>query len=100
MEAPAKIRTIAHHIDGRLSAPETGRFGDVYDPAQGVVQARVPFADEATVDAAVRAAQAAFPAWSATPLGKRAEVLFTFRALLKEHASLFAEIVSREHRKI
>src|SRR6185437_1622158 len=32
--------------------------------------------------------------------GKRAEVLFTFRALLKEHAVQFADIVSREHGKI
>ncbi|HEY9180792.1 MAG TPA: CoA-acylating methylmalonate-semialdehyde dehydrogenase, partial [Candidatus Baltobacteraceae bacterium] len=46
------------------------------------------------------AAAKAFPGWSSTPLGKRAEVLFAFRALLKEHALQFAEIVSREHGKI
>jgi malonate-semialdehyde dehydrogenase (acetylating)/methylmalonate-semialdehyde dehydrogenase len=100
MEAPAKLRSIGHYIDGGLSAPEDGRFGDVYDPARGSVQARVAFADTATIDRAVRAAKAAFPAWSRTPLGKRAEVLFTFRALLKEHAARFAELVSSEHGKI
>ena len=100
MQAPSKIRTIAHYIDGRLSAPENGRFGDIYDPALGIVQARVSFADQATVEAAVRAAKTAFPAWSRTPLGKRAEVLFAFRALLKENATRFAEIVSSEHGKI
>jgi malonate-semialdehyde dehydrogenase (acetylating)/methylmalonate-semialdehyde dehydrogenase len=100
MEAPAKTRTVAHFIDGRLRAPETGRFGDVYDPARGTVQARVPFADETTVDEAVRAAQAAFAGWSTTPLGRRAEVLFSFRTLLKENATRLAEIVSSEHGKI
>jgi malonate-semialdehyde dehydrogenase (acetylating)/methylmalonate-semialdehyde dehydrogenase len=54
----------------------------------------------ATVVGAVRAAAAAVPKWSALPLGKRAEVLFSFRALLKENAGRFAEIVSREHGKI
>jgi malonate-semialdehyde dehydrogenase (acetylating)/methylmalonate-semialdehyde dehydrogenase len=100
MEAPAKIRTVAHYIDGGSYAPDSGRFGDVYDPARGTVQARVPFADAELVDRAVRAAREAFPMWSAMPLGKRAEVLFTFRALLKENAARFAEIVSSEHGKI
>jgi malonate-semialdehyde dehydrogenase (acetylating)/methylmalonate-semialdehyde dehydrogenase len=99
MEAPAKLRTIAHSIAGKSDAAGD-RFGDVYDPAAGQVQARVAFADAATVDRAVNAAARAFPAWSAMPLGKRAEVLFTFRALLKEHAQQLAEIVSREHGKI
>jgi malonate-semialdehyde dehydrogenase (acetylating)/methylmalonate-semialdehyde dehydrogenase len=100
MEAPAKIRTILHSIAGKPGGHEAARFGDVYNPATGEVQARVAFADAETVDAAVRAAAAAFPGWSSTPLGKRAEVLFAFRALLKAHATDFAEIVSREHGKI
>ncbi len=99
MEAPAKLRTIAHSIAGKSDAAGD-RFGDVYDPAAGEVQARVAFADTATVDRAVNAAVRAFPAWSALPLGKRAEVLFTFRALLKEHTQQLAEIVSREHGKV
>lgn len=100
MEAPAKVRTITHWIAGKADAHDAKRFGDIFDPARGEVQARVPFADSETIDRAVSAARAAFPAWSATPLGKRAEVLFTFRALLKEHAAQFAQIVSSEHGKI
>lgn len=100
MEAPAKLRTIAHYIDGRPNSPESGRFGDVYDPALGTVQARVPFADAATIDRAVAAAKAAFSSWSRTPLGKRAEVLFAFRTLLKENATRIAEIIASEHGKI
>ena len=100
MEAPAKIRTIAHYIDGRPRSSEDGRFGNVYDPARGEIQARVALADAQLVDEAVRVAKSAFPFWSATPIGKRAEVLFIFRSLLKEHAREFAEIVSSEHGKV
>lgn len=100
MQAPAKTRTILHSIAGKSDGGDSERFGEVFNPATGDVQARVAFADAAIVDSAVQAAAAAFPAWSATPLGKRADVLFTFRALLKEHAPKFAEIVSREHGKI
>jgi malonate-semialdehyde dehydrogenase (acetylating)/methylmalonate-semialdehyde dehydrogenase len=100
MEAPAKIRTILHSIAGKADGADSERFGDVFNPALGEVQARVAFADAAAVDRAVQAATQAFKPWSTTPLGKRAEILFTFRALLKEHATQFAEIVSREHGKI
>lgn len=100
MQAPAKTRTIPHFIAGKTQGEDAARFGDVFDPARGEVQARVAFADAATVDRAVTAANGAFPAWSRTPLGKRAEVLFAFRTLLKEHAGRFAEIISSEHGKI
>jgi malonate-semialdehyde dehydrogenase (acetylating)/methylmalonate-semialdehyde dehydrogenase len=100
MQAPAKIRTIPHHIAGKPEGEDCARFGEVYDPALGTVQARVPFADAETVDRAVEAAAEAFRAWSSTPLGKRADVLFNFRGLLKEHSTQLAEIVSREHGKI
>ena len=100
MEAPVKTRTLTHWIAGKADGHEAPRFGDIYDPATGEVQSRVPLADAAAVDRAVAAAQAAFPGWSRTPLGKRAEVLLTFRALLKSHALQLAEIVSSEHGKI
>ncbi len=101
MQAPPRLRSIGHFIDGRiLDASDSGRFGDVYDPARGHVQARVTFADDATIDRAVRAARNAFPAWSGTPLGKRAEVLFRFRQLVRDHATELAQIVSSEHGKI
>lgn len=82
-----------------MDAP-SARMGDVYDPARGEVQAKVAFADDATIDRAVQAAKAAFPAWSQTPLGKRAEVLFALRELVRAHATQFGQIVSREHGKI
>jgi malonate-semialdehyde dehydrogenase (acetylating)/methylmalonate-semialdehyde dehydrogenase len=101
MQAPPRPTTIGHFIGGEsLDPKEATRFGDVFDPARGEVQARVAFADEATVDHAVRTARAAFPGWSRTPIGKRTEVLFKFRELVRQNALRLAEIVSSEHGKI
>lgn len=100
MAISTATRTINHYIDGAPVGEPAARYGDVYDPARGVPQARVAFADSATVDRAVRAAAAAFPAWRDTPLGKRSEILFAFRELLRANAPRFAQIVSSEHGKI
>lgn len=96
----AAIRLIHHYVDGAPLDEPSDRYGDVFDPARGVVQSRVAFADKATIDRTVAAAQAAYPGWRDTPLGKRAEILFAFRELMRAHASTFAEIVSSEHGKV
>jgi malonate-semialdehyde dehydrogenase (acetylating)/methylmalonate-semialdehyde dehydrogenase len=100
MEAPPSIRAITHRIDGQAFGEDAQRFGDVYDPARGEIQSRVAFADESVVNRAVSAAALAYGPWSATPLGKRADILFAFRALLKENAARIASIVSSEHGKV
>ncbi|MFN2529336.1 MAG: CoA-acylating methylmalonate-semialdehyde dehydrogenase [Candidatus Baltobacteraceae bacterium] len=100
MQAPPILRSIGHHINGRTIADAGGRQGDVFDPARGEVQARVAFADQATVDRAVQAARAAYPAWSRTPLGKRAEILFAFRQLVRNHTPELASMLASEHGKI
>jgi malonate-semialdehyde dehydrogenase (acetylating)/methylmalonate-semialdehyde dehydrogenase len=101
VQTPAlKLREIAHSINGRTFTGSSERFGDVFDPAQGSVQARVALANRADVDAAVAAARAAFPAWSETPALKRSRLLFNFKALLDAHADEFAELITREHGKV
>jgi malonate-semialdehyde dehydrogenase (acetylating)/methylmalonate-semialdehyde dehydrogenase len=101
MQTTSTSATVGHFIGGLVSEPAaSGRFGDIYDPARGVVQKRVAFADDATVDQAVKAARAAFSIWGKTPLGKRADVLFAFRENVRRHADEFAAIVSSEHGKI
>jgi malonate-semialdehyde dehydrogenase (acetylating)/methylmalonate-semialdehyde dehydrogenase len=93
------VALIRHLIDGR----ETGeplRSGDVFDPATGERQHEVVFASSADVDQAIAAARAAFPAWRATSLTKRADVLFRMRHLLTERAPELAAIVTSEHGKV
>ena len=79
------MRTINHWINGQTVATSAERTGAVYDPATGQQAAQVAYATGEDVDAAVRAAQDAFPAWRDTSIVKRARVMFAFRDLLEKH---------------
>jgi len=92
--------TVNHFISGKSVAGTSGRFGDIFNPATGERTRRVALADAGEVDAAVKAAAAAFPDWAATPPLTRARVLFRFRELLDRHADEFARIVTDEHGKV
>lgn len=96
----AHVRTLSHFIGGRAADGASERYGDVFNPALGAVTARVPLGGAAEVDAAVAAAQAAFPAWSETAPIKRARVLFRFKELLDRHHDELAELITREHGKV
>jgi len=96
----ACVRELSHFINGQTAAGTSGRFGDVFDPAQGQVAARVPFAGVDQVADAVAAAKAAFPAWSETPPAQRARLMFKFKALLDRHHDELAELVTRDHGKL
>src|SRR5580658_8127431 len=86
-------------VAGRWSEPRVERFGKVFNPSTGQVQAQVPLCGPAEVDQAVQAAAAALPAWAETPAVERAQVLFRFREVLERHAEDLAKIVTREHGK-
>jgi malonate-semialdehyde dehydrogenase (acetylating) / methylmalonate-semialdehyde dehydrogenase len=95
----ASIR-VEHWIHGRQVAGTSGRSGPVYNPATGELAREVAFATPEEVDAAVAAARAAFPAWRATSLSKRTEILFRFRNLVEEHREELAAHLTREHGKV
>jgi malonate-semialdehyde dehydrogenase (acetylating)/methylmalonate-semialdehyde dehydrogenase len=91
---------VEHCIAGRRTAGVGTRRAEVFNPATGQVARHVVLAEAADVDAAVQAAQAAFPKWSAmTPLA-RARVMFRFRDLLEQNASALAAVVTAEHGKV
>jgi malonate-semialdehyde dehydrogenase (acetylating) / methylmalonate-semialdehyde dehydrogenase len=94
------VRQLSHFVDGQKTAGVSGRFNNVYDPAQGRVTAHVPVASSAEVAAAVAAAKAAFPAWSETPPLKRARLMFRFKELLEAHQDELAELITRDHGKL
>ncbi|MGO4211962.1 aldehyde dehydrogenase family protein, partial [Terriglobus sp. YAF25] len=94
------MREITHWIGGAERAGTSGRFGDVYNPATGHVQAKVPLANRQELEAAVAAAREAFPGWSAQPPLRRARVLFRFRELFEKNMDRFAEIITSEHGKV
>ena len=91
---------ISHWIGGRFVAGTSGREGPVYDPATGQITKQVDFASEAEVSAAVTSAAAAFPAWRATSLSKRTEVMFRIRNLVETHRKELAALLTAEHGKV
>ncbi len=93
------VAELTHFIDGAHVKGRSGRFADVYNPATGEVQAKVPLASVEEVDAAVRSAAAAQPAWAAVNPQRRARVLMEFVRLLHRDMDKLAEALSREHGK-
>lgn len=91
---------VGHLIAGKAVAGASGRTGDVFDPATGRVTKQVALASRAEVDAAVAAAAAAFPAWAATPVARRARVMFRLKQLLEAHADELQRIITSEHGKV
>ncbi len=92
--------TVDHWIDGAPAAGTSERTGPVYDPALGVEQKRVRLASTEDVDAAVRAAERAFPGWRDSSIAKRQQVMFAFRELLNARTDELAAILTSEHGKV
>lgn len=63
-------------IAGRFVAPKSRKRAEIVNPATGQPLARAAQAGPADVDAAVRAARAAWPRWSRMPGRERAKILF------------------------
>jgi malonate-semialdehyde dehydrogenase (acetylating)/methylmalonate-semialdehyde dehydrogenase len=99
MNKPVELQTVPHWIAGKPVASLSGRSGEVTNPATGAVTKRVPFANAAEVDGAVKAAQAAAPAWRDAPPLRRARVMQKFLALLQEHQKAIAQLITEEHGK-
>lgn len=93
-------QAIDHYIHGQAVANTSGRTQDVTNPATGKVTGRAGLADALQVNAAVAAAQAAFPAWADTPPLRRARVMFKFLELLNQHRDELAHLITAEHGKV
>ncbi|MBT8100681.1 MAG: CoA-acylating methylmalonate-semialdehyde dehydrogenase [Gammaproteobacteria bacterium] len=90
---------VGHFINGEEVA-DTNRPAPVTNPATGKVSRHVAMASQPTVEAAITAAAAAFPAWRNTPPAKRAKVMFKFKQLLEEHADDIVAAITSEHGKV
>lgn len=89
---------VANFVNGTtVSAEETS---PLVDPTTGEEFGRAAISRTAEVDAAVRAAEAAFPAWSRTTPGERQLALLKLADLLETNASAIADAEIRETGKI
>ena len=91
---------VSHWVGGRFVAGTSGREGPVYDPATGRIARYVDFASFNEVGAAVAEAKAAFPAWRATSLSKRTDIMFKIRNLVEAHRKDIAALLTSEHGKV
>ncbi|WP_308725722.1 CoA-acylating methylmalonate-semialdehyde dehydrogenase [Metapseudomonas otitidis] len=89
---------IPHLINGERVADQ-GRTADVFNPSTGEAIHKVGLASRETLQKAIDAAKAAFPAWRNTPPAKRAQVLFRFKQLLEQNEAEISRLISQEHGK-
>ena len=99
VESNPVMTILGHFISGKEVAG-TGSEADVFNPATGEVSKRVSLADAATMEQAIAAAQAAFPAWRQNPPQKRAQILFRYKQLVEEHAEEICQLITAEHGKV
>jgi malonate-semialdehyde dehydrogenase (acetylating)/methylmalonate-semialdehyde dehydrogenase len=93
------MQTLGHLINGQMLTDDTRRQ-DIYNPATGEVSKQLVLASRETVEQAITAAEAAFPAWRDTTPLKRARIMFRFKELLELNADKIAAMIGEEHGKI
>ena len=90
---------IKNYINGKLVAPIGGQYFENYNPATGKEFSFVPDSDEHDVEAAVKAAEEAFPAWSALSTEKRSNILLKLAQLITDNADRLSDAESEDSGK-
>lgn len=92
--------TIPHVIAGHHTEGHGTQRSDVFNPATGEVANQVALGNADDLEAAISAAQKAFPGWAETPPLTRARILFKARDLIEAHQDELAAIITAEHGKV
>ena len=93
------MQELSHFIGGENVKGASGRFAEVFNPATGEVQAKVPLASNDEISQAVELAYNAQKLWGAVNPQRRARVMMKFVDLLNRDLDKLAEVLSREHGK-
>src|SRR5687768_8071952 len=94
-----KYPEVRNYVGGTFVAADRPLL-EVFDPSSGDVISRVPLSAADEVDAAVRCAKAAFPAWAGMPIKERAQVFYRYKALLERDIDELSALVTEENGKI
>jgi malonate-semialdehyde dehydrogenase (acetylating)/methylmalonate-semialdehyde dehydrogenase len=94
------MERISHWVNNKVVRGSSGRTGKVFNPATGEQQGEVDLASVEEVDAVIAAAKVAFPAWRATNMSRRAEIMFRTRELLDANRKELASLLTLEHGKV
>ncbi|MDR3073950.1 MAG: CoA-acylating methylmalonate-semialdehyde dehydrogenase [Deltaproteobacteria bacterium] len=90
------IKTLRYCVNGEWKESASGKFSPVMNPSTGEQIAQAPICTRDEVNAAVAAAKAAFPGWSATPIALRTQVIFKFRELVNQHFDELGVLLATE----
>ncbi|MCA6362244.1 MAG: aldehyde dehydrogenase [Bacteroidetes bacterium] len=93
------MQHLANYINGQLVSPVGGTYIDNHHPATGHVYSLIPDSDSRDVQAAVEAAKAAFPGWSATPAEQRAKIMLKIADLIRRDMEKMAQAESKDNGK-
>ena len=93
------IPTVKLLINGEFVESKTTQWRDVVNPATQEVLARVPFATQDEINAAVAAAKEAFKTWKKTPIGARARIFLKLQQLIRENMGELAALLTAEQGK-
>lgn len=89
----------ANFIDNEFTASRAETWIDLFDPATNNLVTRVPQSTEEEMKAAVASAQAAFPAWKATSIMARQQIMFKFVNLIRANWDRLAASITLEQGK-
>ena len=93
---PPRVKLL---INGEFVESETDQWRDVVNPATQEVLAKVPFATESEIEAAVASAKEAFTTWRKVPIGARSRVFLKYQQLIRDNIKELAEILTAEQGK-
>ncbi|TKD34432.1 aldehyde dehydrogenase family protein, partial [Azotobacter chroococcum] len=79
MSKQGAITRVRLLIDGCFVDSTSEQWRDVVNPATQEILARVPFATEAELNAAVASAREAFKSWRKTPIAARARIFLKYQ---------------------
>lgn len=76
------MQTLKPFINGQFIDSVSTKYNKIFDPSTGEQIAQVPACTREELESAIQAAKAAYPAWSATPVRKRAQLMLRLRELI------------------
>jgi malonate-semialdehyde dehydrogenase (acetylating)/methylmalonate-semialdehyde dehydrogenase len=94
------MQRVSHWVNNKVVPGTSGRTGKIFNPATGEQQAEVDLASVEEVDRVIAIAKEAFPAWRATNMSKKAEIMFRLRELLDANRKELASVLTLEHGKV
>lgn len=94
-----KYSPVQNYIGGQFVPASSERTLPVISPLDGTQLSTVPLSTARDLDEAVKAAKAAFPAWSKMPIKERVQVFFKYKYLLEKNLKELAELVQAENGK-